>query len=381
MNSLKALTNIESLRNAVIRVQLRAKNIESKNDIKDLHYDIVRQKTLEICKAHSNWENELTSILANGDEIIPEKIDPELIILPRKKSTKEKNAFKVSTLLWSIPVSNGFGRRIRFVVRDNQNDKIMAIVGLQDPVFSRKARDDYIGWNPEQRKRNLVNMMSCYVLGALPPYNVLLGGKLASMLINSKIVHSEFENRYFDTEGTISKEKKQPQFVAVTNLTAFGKSAMMERIRYPKWKFIGYTNGVNTILHNDGVFTNATKVIKEFDKDYFKTYEWGKGPNWRLRILRKAFSYAEIKQNSLNQGIRRGIYFAPLADNWEKILKWNRFIKAKRNLLTSNEIWKSFKPKVIQRSQRKIEWKNYSSDISLRYIQSILTDDNVEETN
>ena len=46
--------------------------------------------------------------IANGDEIDPEKIRPELI--EARSGTRTGDLFRFATLLWSIPVSQGYGR-------------------------------------------------------------------------------------------------------------------------------------------------------------------------------------------------------------------------------------------------------------------------------
>ena len=54
----------------------------------------------------------------------------------------------------------------------------MGILGLQSPPLDFSARDQQVKY-PAGRKIEMVNQtMDIFTLGAIPPYNRLLGGKL-----------------------------------------------------------------------------------------------------------------------------------------------------------------------------------------------------------
>ena len=61
----------------------------------------------------------------------------------------------------------------------------MGILAIKDPGIGLKARDDYIGWNRETKHERLINVMDSYILGAIPPYNQLLCGKLVACLLKT----------------------------------------------------------------------------------------------------------------------------------------------------------------------------------------------------
>lgn len=58
--------------------------------------------------------------------------------------------------------------------------------------------------------------MDAYVLGTVPPYNALLGGKLVACLIRSRDIYDDFSRTYGKTRGIISKQKKNARLLAVT---------------------------------------------------------------------------------------------------------------------------------------------------------------------
>jgi hypothetical protein len=53
---------------------------------------------------------------ASGVDVVPEMIEPT--IEPVVAGTRGADLFRLATLLWSVPVSRGYGRRMRFLVRD-----------------------------------------------------------------------------------------------------------------------------------------------------------------------------------------------------------------------------------------------------------------------
>jgi hypothetical protein len=171
----------------------------------------------------------LLSQFADGSEVDPEAIDPELV--PVESGRDTGYLFRLATLLWSVPVSSGYGRRMRFLVRDRSNGKLIGLFALGDPVFNLKARDTWIGWDVNDRRARLVNVMDAYVVGAVPPYSQLLGGKLVASLVASREVSDTFSARYNRTRGIISGQAKAARLVLVTVTSALGRSSLYNRLR------------------------------------------------------------------------------------------------------------------------------------------------------
>ena len=77
---------------------------------------------------------------ATGNEISPERIDPQLV--PIVSESENGRLFRLATALWSIPVSVGFGRRMRFLVFDRNNGKLIGLFAckrLRDNVSPRRV--------------------------------------------------------------------------------------------------------------------------------------------------------------------------------------------------------------------------------------------------
>lgn len=165
----------------------------------------------QIIESNQNFINrklpKLLSFFASGEEIQPNLITPRIEVV--KSETFQSDLFRLASLTWSVPVSQGYGRRMRFLVWDDNTGKLMGIFALGDPVFNLHVRDEYIGWNVEQRKERLINLMDAYVLGSVPPYSFLLGGKLIACLIRTREVKDAFKKKYSDYTGLISMKCKK----------------------------------------------------------------------------------------------------------------------------------------------------------------------------
>ena len=151
------------------------KNI-SKDQIRSLHIEATNHKIEKHKNRLIKHEKALLQRFAAGREIDPNEIHPKLVEV--NPDSKDELLFRYASLHWSIPVSSGYGRRLRFLVVDRATEKLIGLFGLGDPVFSLKSRDDWIGWDKRCRIERLHHVVDAYVLGAVPPYSHLLCGKL-----------------------------------------------------------------------------------------------------------------------------------------------------------------------------------------------------------
>jgi len=87
----------------------------------------------------------LKDYFANGPDIVPRKIEPSLELI--EGGTWQSDLFRLASLIWSVPVSQGYGRRLRFLAWDKSNGKVLGLLALGDPVFNLRVRDDLISSN------------------------------------------------------------------------------------------------------------------------------------------------------------------------------------------------------------------------------------------
>jgi hypothetical protein len=264
----------------------------------------------------------LNKHFAHGSEVAPPRIDP--VLCPVSAETEDSAVFRLATLLWSVPVSYGYGRRMRYLVRDRANGKLIGLFGLADPVYNLRARDNWIGWTVQDRRARLVNLMDAHVVGSVPPYNRLLGGKLVAALMTSAEVCQAFSEKYNTTTGIISGQQKRAQLVMITVTSALGRSSMYNRLRLVplvEFRKVGKTEGWGHFQVPDSVFSKMRQLLTLQGHRYASGHKYGMGPNWRIRVVREALAQVGLPENILRHGIAREIYAAPLAENWREFLK------------------------------------------------------------
>ena len=294
----------------------------TKQKIRELHSAQRRevlQRNLPFIRSHGT---ELIDYFATGLQVNPHLIEPQLVeVLP---GSLEARLFRLACLLWSIPVSQGFGRRLRFLVRDRQNGCLIGVFAIGDPVFNLAARDDWVGWTYIDRRERLVHVMDAFVVGAVPPYSQLIAGKLVAALMASAEVQQAYERKYIGRKAVISKKENRARLVLLTTTSALGRSSIYNRLSLPKcpqFLKIGMTKGFGHFHLSGPIFSLLREYLEATGHPYASGHKFGMGPNWKIRVVRTALERMGIDGNAiLNHGIKREVYAIPLATNWQKIL-------------------------------------------------------------
>ena len=260
--------------------------------------------------------------IASGRDVIPEQISPRLVeVMP---DSFHELLFRYAALHWSIPVSSGYGRRIRFLVLDRQNNKLVGIMGLGDPVFALGARDRWIGWDSTQRRSRLRHLLDAYVLGAVPPYSDLLGGKLVAMLATSDEVRRTFEHKYAAKTSLISGVKGDARVAMLTTTSALGRSSMYNRVRFRDrllFKPVGYTTGSGGFHFTNELYSELLEFAETYCRPTAKNNKWGTGFRSRREVIRKALHKLGLPLSFQYHGVQRQVYVVPLASNARDFLQ------------------------------------------------------------
>lgn len=301
---------------------------------------------------------------ATGREVQVSKISP---VLQRVRSeTKEGDLFRLAALTWSVPVSNGFGRRIRYLVWDEHNQKLIGLIAIGDPVFNLSVRDSLIGWDTDDRGDRLVNVMDAYVLGSVAPYNTLLGGKLVACLVRTRDVYNDFQETYGDTAGIISGKEKKARLLAVMTSSSLGRSSIYNRLKLggvEYFRSIGYTSGWGHFHVPDKLFADLREYLREIDHPYADLNRFGQGPNWRLRTTRAALEAVGFKDDLLKHGIRREVFLCELAANAIRMLNTGKGRPNLNTLVTAKEVAQmALERWIVPRAQRRPEFSEWTLD-------------------
>ncbi len=325
-----------------------------------------RAQKADKLEANRRWldrcQNGLIKWFADGSDINPALIYPELELV--FKGTWQSDLFRLATLYWQIPVSDGYGRRMRFLVWDRAHDKLMGIFALGDAVFNQAARDEYIGWDHHRRGESLVNLMDAYVLGALPPYSQLLGGKLVASLIKTREVVRAFTERYNDSTGLISGQKKRARLVAVTTTSALGRSSIYNRLQLSGKKIfepIGFTSGWGHFHFSGKIFDELRAYLDYIEDDYADGFSFGSGPNWRIRVIRRALERLAMDTSLARHGFTREVFIAKIAKNAEAYLRGDNIRALYGDLPTVAEVSKAARERWVEprasRDPRYLGWR------------------------
>jgi len=273
----------------------------------------------EIISKNKNWIDKhivfARENLANGYEALNSKIEPVIEVC---QSQEQHNLFRIFRYYWSSPYSEYVGRRIRLIIRDAavKNKPVIGIAALGSPIIHIPERDDLIGWDKETRTKNLVYLMDAYVIGAVPPYNLLLGGKLIAYILASneirKIYREKYKNCTTIIEGRIVKD-----LVGIFTTSLYGRSSQYNRLKYQDkllYQPIGETKGYGTLHLTDETLQFMRKLLQE--KGIIIGNNFGDGPSWRMRVIRTAGDILGFDTDFLlNHSFKRRIYYVPLAKN------------------------------------------------------------------
>ncbi len=299
--------------------------------------------------------------IANGKDIEPSRIQPKIVEV--SSGTLEGDIFRFLTMYWSIPVSQGYGRRMRFLVFDENNNKVIGLFGLTDPVFNLKVRDEWIGWDVNQRRESLRCVMDAFVLGAIPPYSQILGGKLICVLTTSSEVRDAYRDKYGRSKSVIMNRVHDNDLLLLTTTSALGKSSLYDRLRIGNRTYfipVGPTRGFGHFHISSSLFSKMRVLLRKMGHPYDRGNRFGNGPNWRMRVIRKALQECGFSPNLLKHSIQRDTYVIPLAINSRECLKgkdkYPRFYNENIDSLSKGALMRW----VIPRSERRPEFKEIS---------------------
>jgi hypothetical protein len=295
--------------------------LNDKNKVREVHRLATEHKKDAAKKALERKETKLLARIAEGHEVHPDKIDPQLILV--ESDSEDEELFRYATLHWSIPISPGYGRRLRVLVVDGYNDKLIGIVGLCDPVFALRARDSWVGWSHEQRRQNISKLVDAYVLGAVPPYSSLLCGKLVAMLACSDEVRIQFRNKYSESRSLIADRVHDGEILAISTTSALGRSSIYNRLKMhgdPIFESVGFTAGNGDFQFLNGAYDLIQNATLSVGAATAKHENWGTGYRNRREVVQEFLKATGISPTALQHGIKREVFLAALAKNTRDVL-------------------------------------------------------------
>jgi hypothetical protein len=309
-----------------------------------------RRKLHELAKAERAVSREdflldnielIKTHLIDGSKLEIDKIDPEIIEV-QPESNEEKLFRWWNIIWWSLPYERAYGRQMRFVVWDKYHKAPIGLIGLQSPILSWAPRDKYLGIEPDVRDYWVNQSLSAQRIGALPPYNDVLGGKLVSLLMTADVVRDTFQRKYADQKTVIKQRLIPSNLLFITTTGAYGKSSVYNRLKFNNEtvaKFIGYTQGTGTFHIPNSLYQDLVKYLEKKGINVKRGY--GSGPSRKLRLIDQALQSLGFA-NGITHGVKRALYLFPLVNNLKEVITDNEEpVWTHRDIREMTDFWRS----------------------------------------
>jgi hypothetical protein len=185
-----------------------------------------------------------------------------------------------------------------------------------------------------------IGMMDIMVCGAVAPYNVILGGKLACLLLGSPEVVRAYAKKYADHVSLIAsgmkgkKVQRVPRLVLLCTTSLYGNgSSQYNRVKLPagvvggktslclRYEELGTSQGFGS-FHFSKESVRLTDALLGRSKQGRKVNSiFGEGVNPLMRKMREALTLVGLPSDILlKHGNRRIVYGIPLAENFRRLL-------------------------------------------------------------
>ena len=194
----------------------------------------------------------------------------------------------------------------------------------------RKAKADRVG----------TAMADITVCGAVAPYNLILGGKLVSMLIASPEVVVAYRSRYLNQQSEIASAMAGRPIVRPSQVVLFGTtslygagSSQYNRLRMPaemlggrpgehlEYVELGKSEAYGTSHFSVDTVEALVTLVQQTSNGQRVNSIFGEGVNPKLRKMREGLDLLRLPTDELLQhGRQRIVYAVPLARNIQKFL-------------------------------------------------------------
>lgn len=288
----------------------RSVQAEAKLDRLFRHKSVLERR-FQLCK----------SLTPKLEDIDVEKIAPELINISKSGNKNSELFLWWNLVWWSLPYEKSYGRQMRYIVWDRYHDAPIGLIGLHSPILKWKPRDDYLQLKSGSLDYWVNQSLSAQRLGALPPYNLILGGKLTAGLVTAHQIRNDFNAKYKGTRTKIANRRIPARLLFVTTTGAFGSSSIYTRLSDANsrriCKKIGQTSGSGSFHISQPLYEELINYLKA--EDIYQGRYYGSGPSKRLKNIDVAMRSLGF-QTGADHGVKRSIYIFPLVSNLSGII-------------------------------------------------------------
>jgi len=238
------------------------------------------------------------------------------------ESTAEHRIFCYGKFFQRVPTTNRVGRQLRALVYDTGQvfPILMGMFELASGTYTLGCRDEYLGWGePSKRaikERGLRRIMDLASVVALPPYNLLFGGKLMAALALSDTVRREYERRYKSALLGLVATSATGLHCAILNRIGLKPGGLYRRI--------GATTGYSTLFISPHTLSEARRFLPRFTSAPEGEFSVSVRP---LHVLRTALRSCGIAPDRiLRSAYPKGVYFGTISDKHIVALREGRTV-------------------------------------------------------
>jgi hypothetical protein len=121
--------------------------------------------------------------------------------------------------------------------------------------------------------------MEAFILGAVPPYSMLLCGKLVAMLCANDEVREVFRKKYGKGQSLINREEADGRLSMIATTSALGRSSIYNRVRFGDRLLmfsVGFTSGWGEFQFTNGAYAQLRDYAENYCQKTAKHEAWGK---------------------------------------------------------------------------------------------------------
>ena len=156
--------------------------------------------------------------------------------------------------------------------------------------------------------------MNAQRIGALPPYDRFLGGKLISLLLTSSVIRKAFAEKYRGRQTLLRKSKIPARLLFVTTTGAYGKSCIYNRLKYNQdalCRFLGYTKGVGSFHILDSIYEQLVLYLRQNGHKAGRGF--GNGPSAKMKIIDTSMNLMGLGQRRSSWNREGGYIFSRMS--------------------------------------------------------------------
>lgn len=292
---------------------------KTKDELKDIQI----AAKIKVMKEHKDFITRKAALARqysiNGRDIDPARI--QLEIRQVQPDSHDELLFRWWNLTWwSMPYQRPYGRQMRFIIWDTAHNAPFGLISLQSPILKQAVRDKSLEIPNAELDYWVNRSMYAQRVGALPPYNDLIGGKMVALSLVSNEIRTAYQEKYQDRTTIMAERNIEPELLFITTTSAFGKSSIYNRLKYHQdvvAEKLGYTEGYGSFQISKVLYERLLAYLTDIGENAERGY--GNGPSRKLKLIKMACRKLGLANYSYH-GIKREYYSFSLVQNLKQVI-------------------------------------------------------------